>query len=145
MTYQIIWEKWRDPYGADDPDPINLLGKNNDTIDDRTYDTSIDEENDTDYDEHFKILKQTVPMMITPIGMVPYTENTASSKIFNFWTGHCNFNITKKISELIEESEGVETLDIFTRYRFRISIGKAFNDAATMTNINNKIYSYLNE
>jgi hypothetical protein len=81
--------------------------------------------------------------MATPMGIIPVTENTASGKIFNFWTGHTNFNITKKITSLIEETEGVETLDIFTRYRFRIAVGKAFDDSSVMRKINDNIYSYL--
>lgn len=71
-------------------------------------------------------------------------ENTASGKLFNFWMGHTNFDISKKIAQIIERTDGVETLDIFTRYRFRISIGKAFNDSETMRNINKTIYGELN-
>ena len=74
------------------------------------------------------------------MGIIPITENTASNKIFNFWLGHTNFDITKDIALLIEETTGVETLDIFTRYRFRISVGKAFDDSSVMRNINKKVY-----
>jgi hypothetical protein len=69
----------------------------------------------------------------------------ASSEIFNFWTGHSNFPITKKISDIIENTDGVETLNIFTKYRFRIAIGKSFKDSIVMTNINNNVYEYLGE
>jgi hypothetical protein len=58
--------------------------------------------------------------------------------------GHTNFDISKKIAQIIERTDGVETLDIFTRYRFRVSIGKAFDDSETMRNINKTIYSELN-
>jgi hypothetical protein len=58
--------------------------------------------------------------------------------------GHTNFDISKKIAQMIERTDGVETLDIFTRYRFRVSIGKAFDDSETMRNINKTIYSELN-
>jgi len=81
----------------------------------------------------------------TPMGIIPINESTTSGKVFNFWVGHTNFNISKPIAEVIENAEGVETLDIFTRYRFRISVGKAFDDSTVMRNINTKVYTELNE
>jgi len=81
----------------------------------------------------------------TPMGIIPINESTTSGKVFNFWVGHTNFNISKPIAEVIENAEGVETLDIFTRYRFRISVGKAFDDSTVMRNINTKVYTELND
>jgi hypothetical protein len=72
--------------------------------------------------------------------IVPYNELTAPGSLFNFWVGHTNFNLSKKIVKIIEESEGVEILDVFTRYRFRIGIGKCFSDSETMKTINDKLY-----
>lgn len=139
MKYKpkIIWEKWRDPFGYDldediiDP-PVPLRSNSNE-----------DDEDDRD-DDLLKNAKDVrCKIVMTPFGMIPYTENTASGKIFNFWTGHSNFSITQNISNMIEDTDGVETLDVFTRYRFRISIGKAFEDSSVMREINKKVYSYL--
>jgi hypothetical protein len=128
----IIWEKWSDPFGSDE----NFSELNNGFEDDSEY----NEEGNV----YQKIISQNkYPIIATPFGIIPITESTSSSKIFNFWTGHTNFSITKKISDIIEYTDGVETLSIFTRYRFRISIGKAFKDSDVMTNINNNIYYYL--
>jgi len=128
----IIWEKWSDPFGSDE----NFSELNNGFEDDSEY--------NEDVNVYQKILSQNkYPIIATPFGIIPITESTSSSKIFNFWTGHTNFSITKKISDIIEYTDGVETLSIFTRYRFRISIGKAFKDSDVMTNINNNIYYYL--
>lgn len=135
--YNIIWEKWRDPFGSEsDYDSTEIL--------------SEDDEDNEEYDEttrnplvSAKEIKCKV--VITPFGAIPYNENTASGKIFNFWTGHANFSITRNIADIIEDTDGVETLDIFTRYRFRISIGKAFQDSTVMRSINDKVYSYLEE
>jgi hypothetical protein len=77
------------------------------------------------------------------MGVIPINENTASNKIFNFWMGHTNFDITKDIVDTIEETSGVESLDIFTRYRFRISVGKAFDDSQIMRDINDRVYEHL--
>jgi hypothetical protein len=79
------------------------------------------------------------------MGIVPINDNTASGKIFNFWVGHTNFNVTKHIFRILENTDGVETLDVFTRYRFRIGIGKAFSDSVVMKDIQQSIYSYLEE
>lgn len=139
----IVWEKWRDPYGNDDTSEIQETI--NRVIENENEDTIVDESNqdDTDLNINFGVAKHKIPMIITPMGLIPYTENTASSKIFNFWLGHSNFNITQNISDTIETIDGVETLDIFTRYRFRISIGKAFKDSDVMHEINTKVYSLI--
>lgn len=138
----IIWEKWRDPYGLDDIRDIKdgLSGipeKNTDYLD-----TEEEEEEEQD-PAHIIEHKSSLPVIATPMGLVPYTESTACTKIFNFWTGHTNFNITKEVAKQIELCEGVETLNIFTRYRFRISIGKVFDDALTMKLINDTIYPIM--
>jgi hypothetical protein len=77
------------------------------------------------------------------MGLIPYNEYTAPSKLFNFWIGHTNFDITPTIIEILEKANGIEILDIFSRYRFRIAIGKCFNDADVMTDINDQLYNFL--
>ena len=59
--------------------------------------------------------------------------------------GHTNFNISTITANIIESSEGVETLDIFTRYRFRISVGKAFSDSKILREISSRICDIYNE
>ena len=132
---QIIWQKWADPFGQDDIEEARDIINN--------FNNNEDEEDD-EADKSDKIINsQYVKVMATPMGIIPINENTASNKIFNFWMGHTNFDITKKIVSIIEESQGVESLDVFTRYRFRIAVGKAFNDSVVMRNINEEVYSYL--
>lgn len=130
----IIWEKWQDPFGdtSEDEIPDDGLG---DFFDDES------EENMSILSE--KSIPKQVKVISTPMGIVPLNEHTSSGKIFNFWTGHTNFNITKGVSNILDTAEGVETLDIFTRYRFRIGIGKAFIDSVVMNNIQELIYSHL--
>ena len=53
------------------------------------------------------------------------------------------FNVSKNIANMIQQCEGVESLDIFTRYRFRISVGKVFKDSEVMNNINHNVYEIL--
>lgn len=127
----IIWQKWFDPFGEDDHEEHTIHDPYNDS----------ESDNYTNHDD--MSLKKPVRAIATPMGLIPYTENTASSKIFNFWVGHTNFDIDQQIADIIELSDGVETLDIFTRYRFRIAIGKVFDDSIVMKEINDSIYNYL--
>lgn len=132
----IIWQKWSDPYAQDIEEEISEEDE-----DSYEYEESLEEDNpELDYAAE-KVNKFRA--IATPMGIIPINETTASGKIFNFWVGHTNFDITNAIGLLIEESAGVETLDIFTRYRFRIGIGKAFNDSQVMRNINKTVYEYL--
>ncbi|MFM7795450.1 MAG: hypothetical protein ACKO7N_01660 [Candidatus Nitrosotenuis sp.] len=135
----IVWEKWVDPFGADN-DEAKWRDYNNDI-----QDIHSDIEEDEDVEES-QLPKATPPIKViaSPLGLIPYNEHTASSKIFNFWLGHTNFDINQPIKNLLNKADGVEILDIFTRYRFRIAIGKCFNDSETMTSINDTIYQYLN-
>lgn len=132
---KIIWEKWADPFGEN--------------IDETKWnhydDEDLDEESEL-FDEHLDHAKfhKPVKVIASPLGLIPYNEYTASSKIFNFWVGHTNFNITKDISNILEKCPGIELLDVFTRYRFRIGIGKCFNDSEVMSEISNQIENYFN-
>lgn len=128
----IVWQKWFDPFGDDDAPDLDDLHPENEDVEDI----------DGHYEEMGKVQK---PMraIATPMGLIPYTENTASGKIFNFWVGHTNFNVNNDIVDIIENTDGVETLDVFTRYRFRIAIGKVFDDARVMKEINDQVYYQL--
>lgn len=123
----IIWEKWTDPFGQKSED-----------LDWPGYDDNADS-----YEEPKANKLEKINAIVTNMGIIPYNEHTDCSKIFNFWIGHTNFDITKEVSDIIELAEGVETLDIFTRYRFRISIGKSFNDREVMDLINRNVNEKL--
>lgn len=128
----IIWQKWEDPLA-----PISLT----DLVDEQT-----EEEEESELEQLDKKIQTTKQQFIvTPMGVLPYNENTACGKIFNFWVGHTNFTINNRIMEILESCDGVEALDIFTRYRFRIAVGKAFKDSTVMRQINNKTYDYIYE
>ena len=112
----IIWEKWVDPFGADiDESKWNNYNEND------GYDEILD-----DHPEISSKFIKPIKVISTPMGLIPYNEYTSSSKIFNFWTGHTNFNISQSIASIIERCDGVEILDIFTRYRFLTPIKISF-------------------
>lgn len=131
----IIWQKWIDPFGEKDDEILDDL------------DNFYDDEDEEDFSEENvnTLINQPKPIKViaTPMGIIPINDNTASGKIFNFWMGHTNFNITAEIAKIIETCDGVECLNVFTRYRFRIAIGKAFTDSVVMKSIQDTIYDYL--
>lgn len=134
MKKSIAWIKWHNPYGDDDG--IMKSFKNN-LLEELK---NLQEENDEaglEYAEATENRKPHLPIQMmmepseeqikvisTPMGMVPLTEHTDPNQIFNFWVGHTNFDISKDIVDVINHVSGVETLDIYTRYRFRVGIGK---------------------
>lgn len=126
----IVWEKWIDPFG-EDHEETKWINYNQET------EYEDDENNDN---SSIKLPEKPIKVIASPLGLIPYNEYTASSKIFNFWIGHTNFNISSTVSNIIEETAGVEILDIFTRYRFRIAIGKCFEDSEVMNTINTHVY-----
>jgi len=142
---QIVWEKWYCPFGQDDPEAEAVLDEA--VLEDFLQD--IDDENSGGLtsipEDTNKLSKQFggQKFMITPMGVMPITDNTISTKIFNFWTGHTNFNISKNVANIIQKCDGVESLDIFTRYRFRISIGKVFRESQVMSDINKRVSESL--
>ena len=77
------------------------------------------------------------------MGLVPLTEYTIPSKIFNFWVAHTNFSITDAVAQIVDEAEGVETLDIFTRYRMRIGVGHVFDSQLVKSHIEQLLYKHL--
>lgn len=141
-TPLIVWEKWIDPLGLD-----NEYDTEDGPFFEDDLDNSQDIENDQSpsemMDHQFMKKTKSVRAISTPMGIIPMDEMLPSGKIFNFWVGYTNFSITKNIAYILERTDGIETLDIFTRYRFRIGVGKLFEDGEVMRNINSKVYEYL--
>lgn len=146
MGNEIIWEKWRDPFLGYDENDLDPDHKSDQAIISAISNgfVSSDDEEDEDKDNN-TINSHGIKVIATPMGIIPYNEYTASGKIFNFWIGHTNFKITETILRVMENVLGVETLDIFTPYRFRVSIGKAFDATLVKQNIAEAIYEYLNK
>lgn len=112
MEHTIDFEKWYDPFVAE---------------------TESEPEEEESYKDSYQLAEEkarsgktsgTGRVLVGPMGVVPLTEHGIPSKVYDFWMGHANFNITEDIAHTIEEVPGVESLDIFTRYRFRLAVGK---------------------
>lgn len=143
----IGWEKWRDPFGQDLEDqewPGAVGDFDSDAALEKLKQQKVMIEkkpdkgwNEDGYDEPSHEVgpmaayraQKALPFMVTPFGIIPVTEHTRAGKVFNFWTAHTNFRATRNVIEIIENTHGVESFDLFTPYRWRIAIGKAFDSA----------------
>lgn len=153
MTNTILWEKWRDPLSTairkhrrllDKDDDYErhrakFLGEPDEGDDDELDDEFDDDDDDDDFDRPFAMRKHTAigPAIVGPIGIIPLYEDTSASKLFNFWMGHTTFRIKERHVGDILEVNGVESLDVYTRHRFRVSVGKAFDDEQVREQISN--------
>jgi len=71
-------------------------------------------------------------------------DHSYMSKTVDFWIMHTNFDITPEIAEIINKIEGVEILEILTRYRARLGFPKSglFDSATIIQTIENNIIRY---
>lgn len=131
---KIQFERWQDPYGADtDKRDLPTFKSENEDGEEETINMGemLEEQ-------------QPIKVIMTNLGMIPLTEHTIPSKNFNFWTGHTNFHITKRVSALIAKLPGVEVYHTFSPYRFRVGIAKLFEETEVMDEIKKDVYQFLN-
>lgn len=95
---KIIWQRWME------------------SVEDR-FEEEVDFE-DEDGEVQTEIRSKR-PFVITPMGVIPDD--------WNFWLGHTDFRITEDEGGTISNTDGVESFEVGSPYRFRISIGKAFD------------------
>lgn len=146
-TYDVGWEKWVDAYDQHlDEDP-SIEFEDDDDLNELT-----DEEM-----EQFQAMMQSeftppIKSIMTQFGILPLTEQTLASKHFKFWVGHTNFMLgdgkytgVKDFVDIIGSVLGVESVDIFTSYRFRIAIGKMFRDRDVMDNVKKALVDFVTE
>lgn len=125
MTRTIVWQKWQDPLlplvkkwapEEDEDDPDYLAAKN-------TFGGDEDVDRFDSADD-----RRTGPCVFGPQGVIPLRESNLPGRLFNFWMGHADFPLSRPVVNTIKRVPGVETLDVFTPYRFRLGVGKAFDD-----------------
>lgn len=131
----LYWEQWVDPY-VDPNDELFPLKQRRQR-----------EPWESNYEEEGELLQQGPPIknLFTPFGTFPLTEHSIPSKLFKFWTGHVNFTLDAGMVSVIESVPGVETLNIWSRYRFRVGIGKLFDDGQVMYAIKEAILKYYEQ
>jgi len=111
---KIAWERW-------DEDVIEQ------EIVEEFYDQE-DDDGDGETVENALTFLQRIPSLVTtPMGMYQLHDKMNIMNQFDCWMGYTNFDITKSTEESIENTEGVELLNIMTRYRFFLGVGKMFD------------------
>ena len=70
-----------------------------------------------------------------------FYETVSLMSRFDCWIGHTNFNITNSIKNKLNEVDGIEVLNIISRYRFFIGIGKMFEFTEVRKDIEKTILS----
>jgi len=130
--YDVYWEKWIDAYEVDID--IDLEDKEVEKDEFGLFFEGVPEEENQNI--------KSIQTIFTPFGVLPLTEHSLASTYFKFWVGHSNFKITVSTNALISKVEGVESLDIFTPYRFRIAVGKLFRDRDVMSKVKDVMVSH---
>ena len=147
---KIHWEKWLDPFDVEDEQSaLNLADE------DKLFPpqgppadmTGAEFEALLEQQESIAMRAPTnnMKMVFLPTGVIPIPEYGKPSSIFNFWTIHSNFNITARVSHAIEETPGIETWDVFTRYRGRVAIGKVFNERDVKQEMERLVFKAIKE
>ena len=128
-TPEIYWEPWIDAYDGllSMPDLFDVDAESGEEI-----------PQDIVFQSHVKTV-------MTPFGLLPLSENALASKHFKFWVAHSNFRITQKYTKIISAVEGVEAINVLTPYRFRIAVGKMFQDRDVMFTVKQVLLLFHNE
>ncbi len=108
MKKKFVWEKWKDP-----------LLSNYAECEWPGYDL---DENEDKIPVHSA---ERQPVMHTPFGMISVVNDSMAANAFDFWVLHTNFDIQEGIAQVIEKVVGVETLEVYTRYRVRIGFPRS--------------------
>ena len=75
----------------------------------------------------------------TPFGVMPVKLNAELYQNKNIFIGHTNFDIDEDIKYIIEETPGVESLEVFSPYRFKIVVGTAFHNKRVLRDIKTRL------
>lgn len=138
--YKFAWEHCKNPFIFKKDYGQNILLSLEDVENVEENQLEIQKPDYTDDNEDHEM---DTSIVFTPLGLMPITEHTDMFKIFDFWMCHTNFNISKNIFNIICSVPGVEAAHVFTRYRFRIAVGKVFESVPTRLKIEAAIKKYL--
>lgn len=140
--YDVYWEKWVDAYSQDE-DFSEIV---QDLAGEEEPDLSFEEQQQLEQqiEQQFKSYRN-IQTIFTPYGVLPLTEQSLASSYFKFWVGHTNFRITKSFVDIVSYVDGVESVDVFSPYRFRIGIATLFKDRVVMSEIRENMVGYMRE
>jgi hypothetical protein len=88
---------------------------------------NIKHDDEPEYDDDIVHKKQIQNLMSTPFGLWKVDDVMHPYRQFELWMGNANFTITDEIADTLERVPGVEVLQIMSRYKFIIGVGKLFD------------------
>jgi hypothetical protein len=132
-TKIIHWEHYKDPFGLDIPRADLLENENGIVVSDEEMVIMS------------KMARRAIPLINTHLGIIPYCEATSYSKRFDAYLGHANFSLDKNTIKLLDKIEGIEVVDVFSRYRLRMCVGKAFEVEEVKQAIHEALNNPVNE
>ena len=92
-----------------------------------------------------ELFLQPQKIINTPIGIYSQDSTLKPSDRWDCWVGYTNFDVTKRISNLIEDTEGVEALRVLSRYSFFLGVGKLFDIKEVRRKIERQLCVYTEE
>jgi hypothetical protein len=140
--YDVYWEKWVDAYSPEED--FSELVQDLDLGNGEEPELSFEEQQQLDQQiEHQLKGYRNIQTIFTPYGVLPLTEQSLASSYFKFWVGHTNFRITKSFVDIASNVDGVESVDVFSPYRFRIGVATLFKDRVVMSEIRENMVRYM--
>jgi len=126
MTRSITWRKWADPIA-----PLAEGFKQEEDEGTPDYEAAKDEFGGTrtyrqQKDPGEESESWNGPVTVIGGQAVPIHESNLPGQLFNLWMGDTTFDLTMPVVQALSRVEGVETLDVITRYRFRLGVGRSF-------------------
>ena len=112
LKRKIAWERWDE-----------------DVIEQEIAENFYEQEGDHEevVEDALTFLEKIPSLVSTPMGMFQLHDKMNILNQFDCWMGYTNFDITKSVKGSMEKIEGVELLNIVTRYRFFLGVGKLFD------------------
>lgn len=135
MKKKIGWQKYEDVIEQNMSSPVlqNMI----DQIQERIHTENDEVDENYEYEEDQEI-KNDLNMSMIPLSPQLIEDITMLSN-FDCWMAHTNFDVTNRIKEELNTTEGIELLKVCSRYRFFIGIGKMFKFSDVRKNIENKL------
>lgn len=96
---------------------------------DETEEDEVDGEDEEEFDDGYNDMEDRNPtqLIATPFGTYRVNDKYNPLRLFVWWVGHTNFNLSARVINKLSKIPGIELLKINTRYRFMIAVGKAFH------------------
>lgn len=126
MKKEIAWEKFVDPLGSN-IEEVNYPGFYDDDDDEDDYLAQEQQQMFSPLMPHPHGFHSIKPhkIMKTPFGFITIDHHSLACDKFDFWIMHTNFDLNEKIVDAISKVPGVETFEVYTRYRARVGFPKS--------------------